>query len=135
MEKYHDEISKTMHVSFRTLRLYITAINRYMELLAPYNTKGNTSINNELEEIKKITRYIKNTLVTKESYDNDDMEGALTMLGKHYGKLYDILWKYHNWKKQALKEKEAATTIQAALEGDRSELERVHEILKNPIWE
>jgi hypothetical protein len=115
-----------------TLKEFQKAIERYIELLTPHKSEHNKQIN---KEIIAMTFFLKRVIETIAKGDGDFDTQEFLMEGKTCGKLHDILWKYNGWKDQLFREKERVTTIPAALEGDKKELETIREILQIPIWQ
>lgn len=132
MDHYDDEMTKHLQWRVSTLKLFKEAIERYIDLLQPYNTERNKQIKQELDHMAYLYNYTKEQ-IKKGDGDFDIVEyGAL---GKTYGRLYDILWKYYGWKKQLLEEKERVTQIPAVLQGERDELEEINTVLGFGAWQ
>lgn len=133
MEKHNDELSKTLNWRVETLNsIFIPAIDRYVEVLQLYTTEGNTELFREYEAMQRFRDYF------QEQADNAD--GGFDMvevilLGKNWGKMYDLLWKYNSWKKQLFNEKERVILIKAALEGDKKHLDMISGVLQYPCWD
>lgn len=132
MDKYHDELTKTLDWKVSTLKVFMRALGRYNDLLLPHASLSNKTISEEIRKMNHLRVYIRG-IISKSFGDFDIV--ACAMMGKTYGKLYDVLWKYHSWKKQLLEEKERITSIPEALEGDKEELKQINQILINPAWE
>ncbi len=132
MEKWNDEHSKTLQFRLKSLRIFVKAFNRYIELAAPYATNDNVSLFQEYIEVQKFQKYINERI---EGGGGDFDTTKIGFMGKNWGKIYDLIWKYSSWKKQLLDEKKLSTSIKAALEGEEKELEEIREVLSNPVWE
>lgn len=132
MEKYHDEMTVNLRWRVSTLKFFMTAIVRYIELLTPYEGKGNSKINEELSDWSSIVLAVEDK-IKEGTGDYDSLDFGL--YGKNYGKLYDLLWKYRNYKEQLLKEKQKTIFVEAALEGEEAELADMDRVLAIDVWE
>lgn len=116
----------------KTLNVFMDALWRYYETLCPHKKAGNTKINNELKKIQKLRKHIKKYWLKGES---EFYLTSLPLEAQNYGFLNDVLWKYLSAKRQEFTEKEKATSIKAANESLKSEVELLRNILAAPFWE
>lgn len=132
MDIYPDEFLVRGQWEKQTLKVFREAIKRYIEVLDPLRGEGNHDVEKETKDWFAILGKI------SEEIDKltDDMEqGELPLLGKNYGKLNDILWKYHSAKKQLLEERKRKVLEEAAHQGATEELEKVNIVLGFGFWE
>ena len=132
MDSYHDEMTKHIQLRVFYARCFIAAMTRYIELLTPHKTTGTKKLNDELADMNMINDHFKEKV---NEVDGEFDMVSIGLMGKNWGKLYDVLWKYHNYKKQLLDEKAKKLLIPAALEGDETELAEINEVLGLGVWE
>ncbi len=132
MKKYNDELTKNISWRVSTLKMFTRVLRRYIDLLLPHASLSNKTISEEIKKMTHLVVYIRG--IMSRSFGDFDIV-ACAMLAKTYGKLYDALWKYYNWKKQLYEEKKRTISIESALEGDKAELDQINEILCLPEWE
>lgn len=128
---WHDEQNVPGDFEKQTLIVFKFAILKYIQCLEPLIGDGNHAINKEIEDWNAILLRI-NRLI-KGLTNNNEMD-KLNLLGKNYGKLYDILWKHHNAKKQLLDEKKKVVLEEAAHEGATEELAEINRVLQFDFW-
>lgn len=128
---WHDEQNVPGDFEKQTLTVFKSAIIRYIQCLEPLKAEGNHTINKEIEDWNAILQRI-NQLI--KGLTNDNEMDKLNLLGKNYGKLFDILWKHYNAKKQLLEEKKKLVLEEAAHEGATGELEEINRVLQFGFW-
>lgn len=131
MYMYHDEQNFPGEWSYENLALFNKVILRYIQLLQPLRADGNTAVFQELEEWMKIRRLVNAAMHEAKT----EGTGGVSVLAKHYGKLFDMIWKYYGWKKQELDERKRKIAIEAAHEGALKELEFINQVLSHSVWE
>ncbi|MFA6184745.1 MAG: hypothetical protein WC720_01200 [Candidatus Shapirobacteria bacterium] len=131
MTSNNDELSKTLRWRVKSLKIFVKAFKRYIEVASPFVTEDNTELNKEYKDIQRFLSYFEEQI---ENGDGDYDFVDLIFLGKSWGKIYDLMWKYNGWKKQLFDERERIIVIKAALEGDKKHLEEINEILNNDCW-
>lgn len=126
-----DEITINGEWRNQNLGIFKMAIIDYLRCLEELKGEGNKMISDEIGDWSIILQAIRSSIKT---LNLDDEEGKLKMLGRNYGKLYDILSKYYSAKKQLLDEKKRKILDEAAHEGATNELERVRILLGENFW-
>lgn len=116
----------------QTLNLFNSALWRYEEKLIEHKKPGNTQIEKELKKVHRLKKHIKN--YWKKGEDDFDLV-SLPMEAQDYGYLYDLLWKYNSARNQEFKEAEATTTVKAALESEKREIDHIRETLQAEVWQ
>lgn len=114
-----------------SLKIFTEALLRYEELLTPHRIPHNTQIAEEIRVVQVYKKLIRSWV----NQNHDDIMIHTTMDGKGYMLLNSVLHKFWRYKEALLKEKEKYTTIEAALEGERGNVEKIREILQSPIWQ
>lgn len=129
---WHDEQNVTGHWFKSSLIMFEKAIKKYLECLEPIKGDGNKTVEKEVQDWQAILQRIQEI---EQPLQHPDEEGELILLGKNYGKLYDILWKDYSAKKQLLEERKKKILDEAAHEGAETEIEEMRQMLDNGTWQ
>jgi hypothetical protein len=111
----------------QSLDLFCDVLSKYETLLAPHNTSGNASIQ---EEVRKIRAYREHIDVPRKNCEDPfDMRGLVMMAGE-FGLIIDLLWKELSALNQEYREKKERVFVEGALEGLESRISLVKEVLE-----
>lgn len=115
-----------------SMLVFRDAIRRYIETLIPLQGDGNTDIERETKDWSAILAKVREeiNLLTR-----DSEQGSLPLLGRNYGKLFDILQKQSSSKKQLLAEQKQKILEEAAHQGATDDLQRLNDVLGLDFWQ
>lgn len=128
----HDEETVIRQWRGSTLKLFVEAFNRYLQLLVPHNSPNNKKVSEEIRLVRALVQHIKNQLAkADDDYDIVD----LPLEGKNYKLLSDVLHKYYAIERSELENKKKVNLVEGALEGEEAEVEKMREILQLPLFQ